>query len=122
MGRRRRSKNNVSVIIFIAVLCLPVLGLVRPSSPPQWDKIKRGMNRAQVRQHVPSGLKDMRYSKGYDTAVAKHRQWGFRRCYWQLRVAYDRNLLVESVQISFTDPNCGLYNIKWHENLTRMRE
>jgi hypothetical protein len=106
------------VYIAVAVVVVAVLagaigaGFIRPGVPEEWRNVRVGAFRDEVMKHAPD-LVDMRELKGFDIATREYRQWGFRKCWWQLMVQYDDSGLVKSVEASFTDPSCGIFNTGW---------
>lgn len=102
-------------IAVLAIVGTTVIGLgfIRPSVPLEWNTVAVGMSRDEVLKRIPDTLADMRSEKGFDVATREIMQWGFRKCHWQLLLTYDSNGLVRTVETSFTDPHCGLYNTVW---------
>jgi len=102
----------VITLIFISAVVYR-LGHVRPPIPPEWRSIEVGMPRREVLARIPDEIRDLRELKGFDIAAREFRQWGIRRCWWQLTITYDSGNLVRMVEVRFTDPRFGVFNTGW---------
>jgi hypothetical protein len=114
--RRKTISRRAGIVCLVLVLAMVIafaMGSIRPALPGEWRTIAIGMSRDEVHDRIPDTLNDMRELKGFDIAGREYMQWGIRRCRWQLKVTYDQQGLVRTVETSFTDPDCGLYNTRW---------
>ena len=79
--------------------------LLPPAYPKAWDTIQPGFSMEQAHRAVSELDPVMRPLKGYDLASV---DYGDR--YWQLRVTYDENECVESVEKHYVHRSLGLFN------------